>query len=511
MTKKLVYWLALGIAAIAQSTSLPVTCAQSLPDATAQHLPRWRGFNLLEKFYRRGDANGPFLESDFRLIHEWGFNFVRLPMDYRVWIKNDDWNQFDEAQLRHIDQAVAWGKKYSIHVCINFHRAPGYTVAKPPEATDLWTDPVAQQVCAQHWAMFAKRYRGIPNQQLSFNLFNEPSDVSKAAYLNVVGKIAAAIRAEDPQRLMISDGLGWGREPIPELAKLQIALATRGYTPMDVTHYKASWVSGADQYPVPIWPRLMANGRLYAPSKPGVSAEARRPMVMEATFDRATPLRMRVNVVSSKATLVATADGNVFWQKTFVPGPGTGEWKQENFVKEWNTYQNVYDRDYEAIIPAGSKRVELAVTEGDWLTLSEIAVRTADGQEDLLVLRTEWDAPVAQLVYDAKNRKQPFVGPNMEDRQWLWETAILPWQQAQQQGLGVMVGEFGCHNKTPHDVTLAWMEDCLANWQRADWGWALWNFRGSFGVLDSQRQDVQYEEYQGHQLDRKMLDLLQRY
>ena len=74
-----------------------------------------------------------------------------------------------------------------------------------------------------------------------------------------------------------------------------------------------------------------------------------------------------------------------------------------------------------------------------------------------------------------------------------------------------MVGEFGCHHKTPHDVTLAWMEDCLANWQRADWGWALWNFRGSFGILDSQRQDVQYEEFQGHQLDRKMLDLLQQY
>ena len=253
-----------------------------------------------------------------------------------------------------------------------------------------------------------------------------------------------------------------GPGPIPELAKLQIALATRGYTPMDVTHYKASWVSGADQYPVPIWPRLMANGRLYTPSKPGVSAEARRPMVMEATFDRATPLRMRVNVVSSKATLVATADGNVFWQKTFVPGPGTGEWKQENFVKEWNTYQNVYDRDYKAIIPAGSKRVELAVTEGDWLTLSEIAVRTADGQEDLLVLRTEWDAPVAQLVYDAKNRKQPFVGPNMEDRQWLWETAILPWQQAQQQGLGVMVGEFGCH--TRHLMTSRWPGWSIA-WQ----------------------------------------------
>ena len=208
MTKKLVYWLALGIAAIAQSTSLPVTCAQSLPDATAQHLPRWRGFNLLEKFYRHGDANGPFLESDFRLIHELGFNFVRLPMDYRVWIKDDDWNQFDEAQLRHIDQAVAWGKKYSIHVCINFHRAPGYTVAKPPEATDLWTDPVAQRVCAQHWAMFAKRYRGIPNQQLSFNLFNEPSDVSKAAYLNVVRQDRSGDSRRGPAAV---DDFGWPR------------------------------------------------------------------------------------------------------------------------------------------------------------------------------------------------------------------------------------------------------------------------------------------------------------
>ena len=27
--------------------------------------------------------------------------------------------------------------------------------------------------------MFAKRYRGIPNEHLSFNLLNEPSDVSK--------------------------------------------------------------------------------------------------------------------------------------------------------------------------------------------------------------------------------------------------------------------------------------------------------------------------------------------
>ena len=36
----------------------------------------------------------------------------------------------------------------------------------------------------------------------------------------------------------------------------------------------------------------------------------------------------------------------------------------------------------------------------------------------------------------------------------------------------------------------------------------MWNFRGSFGILDSGREDVDYEPWRGHSLDRKMLDVL---
>jgi hypothetical protein len=42
-------------------------------------------------------------------------------------------------------------------------------------------------------------------------------------------------------------------------------------------------------------------------------------------------------------------------------------------------------------------------------------------------------------------------------------------------------------------------------------GYALWNFRGDFGVMDSGRKDVGYENWYGHKLDRKMLTLLQKY
>jgi endoglucanase len=52
------------------------------------------------------------------------------------------------------------------------------------------------------------------------------------------------------------------------------------------------------------------------------------------------------------------------------------------------------------------------------------------------------------------------------------------------------------------------MRDNLTLWKEAGWGWALWNFRGAFGVLDSGRADVKYEEFRGHQLDREMLELL---
>jgi endoglucanase len=71
-----------------------------------------------------------------------------------------------------------------------------------------------------------------------------------------------------------------------------------------------------------------------------------------------------------------------------------------------------------------------------------------------------------------------------------------------------MVGEWGAFNRTPHDVVLDWARDYLELWKEAGWGWALWNFRGSFGILDSGRSDVAYDDFHGRKLDRKFLDLL---
>jgi endoglucanase len=94
------------------------------------------------------------------------------------------------------------------------------------------------------------------------------------------------------------------------------------------------------------------------------------------------------------------------------------------------------------------------------------------------------------------------------DREKLRDRLISKWQPLKELDAPIHVGEWGCYNKTPHDICLAWMSDLLALWKEAGWGWSMWNLRGPFGVLDSGRSDVVYEKSQGGRLDRKMLELL---
>jgi endoglucanase len=340
---------AAGVAASASSAA-----AAELPEASAAKLPRWRGFNLLEKFTAPGR---PFVEDDFAWLAGWGFNFVRLPLSYRCWSNPDDWKRLREAPLKDIDRAVELGRRHGVHVNLNFHRAPGYCVNPPAEPLNLWKDEKALEACAYQWGQFARRYKGVPNARLSFDLLNEPPDVPEATYVRVVRGLVEAIRKEDPDRLILADGLKWGTVPVHGLAGLKIAQSTRGYDPMQVSHYKASWVKGSDRWPEPTWPLKGPRGE---------------------TWDKARLRRQRIE----------------------------------------------------------------------------------------------------------------------------------PWKALERKGVGVHVGEWGAHHFTPHQVVLDWMRDSLELWKEAGWGWALWNFRGSFGVLDSGRRDVAYEDFKGHKLDRKMLELL---
>ena len=329
-------------------------------------LPRWRGFNITEKVGERGR---PFVESDFALMAEFGFDFARIPMSYWVWSDPASWFEIDEEQLKEIDDVVEYGDKYGIHISMNFHRIPGYCVNRRElEPMDLFEGPEEEQAEAlraarHHWEVFAERYKGISSERLSFDLFNEPpwSD-SEDRYVVIANALVEGIRSKDPERLIIADGLDIGQTPVYGIVDLGVGQSTRGYLPKMVSHYTATWVPEKEfeSFERPTWPMVDKDG--------------------------------------------------LVWNKD--------------------------------------------------------------------VLR---------------------------------EKLIDPWQKIAEEGVGIHVGEWGCFNKTPHETALAWMTDLLSLWQEAGWGYAMWNLRGSFGILDSGREDVEYEDFRGHKLDRKMMELLLAY
>jgi endoglucanase len=94
------------------------------------------------------------------------------------------------------------------------------------------------------------------------------------------------------------------------------------------------------------------------------------------------------------------------------------------------------------------------------------------------------------------------------NREMLRDQLISKWEPLMKLGVPIHVGEWGCYNKTPHSACLAWMSDLLALWKEVGWGWSMWNLRGPFGVLDSGRSDIARENFHGHWVDRRMLELL---
>ena len=246
------------------------TSASSAVNISAARIPRWRGFNLQGKFGSpERPYDGPaYEEFDFSTMAEWGFDFARLPLSYWAWGSRDDWHLIREDALKRIDQAIELGRQYKIHINLNFHRVPGYCINdRELEPADLFSGTREQRdraldAAVFHWKAFAKRYRGIPNRHLSFDLINEPPKMRsyegflEERYVEIVKALVGAIRKEDPQRLIFADGMNIGQAPVLGIVNLGLVQSTRGYLPKAVSHYTATWVP-RDEFEtmnIPTWP-----------------------------------------------------------------------------------------------------------------------------------------------------------------------------------------------------------------------------------------------------------------
>lgn len=329
---------------------------------------KYKGFNLTQKTGGLGPRK-KFEEEDFEIMREFGFNFARIPMSYWNWSKPENWLEINEDIFEDIDEVVNYGKQYDIHINLNLHRVPGYCInRRDMEPMDLFDDTEenmqqALDATVHHWKYIAERYKDYSNKYVTFDLINEPpGQTNVKRYEEIVRALIKGIREVDKDRLIVVDGKDIGRYPLLGIEDLNIVQSTRGYDPMSLSHYTATWVpeNEFETFEKPTWPLKGDDGKLW-------------------------------------------------------------------------------------------------------------------------------------------------------DKSALKEKLISSWKPLTNNGVQVHVGEWGCYNKTPHDICLTWMEDLLSLWKEANWGQSMWNLKGDFGIINSNREDVKYENYRGHKLDRKMLELLKRF
>ena len=374
-----------SLAGVAAASAFPRALSSLETPATLSGSvnPRWYGFNLLEYFSIDKDwmqhfpykDDGKFREDDFRWMRDWGFNWARLPMDYRLWTDSNDLLKIREKDIEPIDRAVKLGEKYGIHIDICLCRAPGEWILdgmaresgirQEPEKTSVYTNQATFDAFVHQWDFFAARYKGIPGKRLSFDLVNEPlergkdNETGRKDYARVARASIQAIKSRDRQRLIVSDGYPVGGDPIAELYDTGATQSCHDYRPAEVCNFRLPWSRPwSDQLPVPTWPLKDKNGKIVA---------------------------------------------------------------------------------------------------------------------DKQVMRA----------------------------------GLRPWAEPAKHGVPIHFGEMGCGGQVPPDVVYAWFNDTLDLINELNSGWALWNFRGQFGILDSGREGTEYKNWHGHQLDEKLLKLLQ--
>jgi endoglucanase len=134
---------------------------------------------------------------------------------------------------------------------------------------------------------------------------------------------------------------------------------------------------------------------------------------------------------------------------------------------------------------------------------------------------THFGCPWSQARHDLEPPTWPYQSklvsgaetPLEGDDAILWDKDALravlrPYLDLAEAGHAVHVGEMGAFSTLPHDVYLAYLADVIDILDDHEIGYAMWNLRGPFGVLDTDRANVDHTDFHGHQLDRKLVDLL---
>ena len=154
--------------------------------------------------------------DDIRFIKSVGFNTVRIPLHYALFMTDDGTIQGDGWAL--LDRVLGWVREAGLYAIVDLHAAPGGQTGinhdDGPGYPLMFYVPTHREMTVRLWAAIARRYAGNP-AILGYDLLNEPiAPYHDVATLNprlepFYRDVTAAVRAVDPGRVIILAGGQW--------------------------------------------------------------------------------------------------------------------------------------------------------------------------------------------------------------------------------------------------------------------------------------------------------------
>lgn len=237
-----------------EDSAKPAERGTSRPAAAAFAIHR--GINIshwLSQSRRRGEARRSFFqEEDVKFIAGRGFDHIRLPVDEEQLWDEDGTREAEAFGLLH--DAIRWCKTHNLRIVVDLHilRSHHFNAKEKP----LWTDPSAQARFLRLWRDLSSELGQYPAGLVAYELMNEPVADDPEDWNRLVEKAVGAIRKMEPDRTIVIGSNKWQSAGTFDVLRApegdkNIILSFHFYTPMLLTHYKASW-TGVGKYTGPV-------------------------------------------------------------------------------------------------------------------------------------------------------------------------------------------------------------------------------------------------------------------
>jgi hypothetical protein len=162
--------------------------------------------------------------ADIRFMASVGFNTVRVPLHWRLFVAPGEPPVFAGDGYRLLDGVIGWARDTGMKVIIDLHAAPGGQTGinhdDGPGLPLMFYVPAHQALTVALWRHLAERYRDEP-VVLGYDLLNEPiTPYADTDYLNprlepFYRRLVAAIRAVDDRHVIFLAASQWSTSFAP--------------------------------------------------------------------------------------------------------------------------------------------------------------------------------------------------------------------------------------------------------------------------------------------------------